>query len=183
MRPIRPIGIVGKKPRAPWPRSTSFETAPWVTRDSSRWAPWGAIGAHGGRPMGHMGPMGHHTGPSSPTQLLRLPRCDPSQGTHAAHRAPRKGPADTIATMDLIRKGAMGHLGRIQMGPMACYKPIRGSPDGPHGSHGPPHCPQSPTQLLHLSSLAPSDPSQGTHAAHLAHRKEPTDTMANMDLI
>jgi hypothetical protein len=52
-----------------------------------------------------MGHMGHHTAPLSPTQLLRvssLALCDPSQGTHAAHRAHRKEPEDTMATMDLI---------------------------------------------------------------------------------
>jgi hypothetical protein len=53
-------------------------------------------------------------------------------------------------------------------------------PMGPMGHHT---APSSHTRLMRVSSLAPRDLSQGTHAAHLAHRKEPTDTMANMDLI
>jgi hypothetical protein len=91
-----------------------------------------------------------------------------------------KSPRTPWPPWKFFEKGAMDHLGRIQQGPMGCYRPIRGSPDG---AHGPPHCPTSPTQLLRVSALALCDPSQGAHAAHRAHRKEPEDTMATMDLI
>jgi hypothetical protein len=63
MRPIpwdrfRPTGLIGKSPRTPLPPWTSFERAPWVTRDSSKWVPWGAIRGPWGSPDGAHGPHG-----------------------------------------------------------------------------------------------------------------------------
>jgi hypothetical protein len=74
---------------------------------------------HGAHPMRPMGPVGPRRCPTSPRNCCAChhwPHTTHPMGPISSGRAHRKEPADSMATMDLIRKGAMCHMGLIQMG-------------------------------------------------------------------
>ena len=134
-----PIGLIGKSQRAPWPRSPSFERAPWGAIKCPWASPDGAHGSHGPphcppnprkccachhwphatHPKGPMRPIGKS--PRTPwppwASFERAPWVtrDASKsvpwGLHGGHGAHPMGPTGP---------GAMGHKGLIQMGPMWC---------------------------------------------------------------
>jgi hypothetical protein len=109
-----PIGLIGKSQPAPWPRSTSFARAPWVTRDPSKWVPWGAIRG--------MGPMGHHNAPPSPRNC-----CACHQWPHATH------PMGPISPQSGSSERANGHHGHDRLH----LKGLHGSQGThPNWSHG-----------------------------------------------